>query len=330
MSGAFAACGGAAAPARDLARPNALVLRHLFVSAPPASAARRRALAAPPAARRRKAADAEEEEERAARAQRLLDEAAARFPPGFEGYTESMARGLEPLPSAPAAPAAVDGGAAAAAAAAAAALARLPGARRHVAPEGAGASEDLDARRGGFFGGRTLPLGADPGPLGDWDLRAGMEARRRRERERAAWLARRAAALRRAPTGGADWRSDRRVRDTGDPTAPAYREWSLAEIWDLVLLGGAATDPREVPRRVTAPGARTDFIAEGYRVKAPIHEWLAAQGRLIEEGDEAAVADADAEAALLASEFSDFDDWASKGEAGAGAGGAEEGGAEGW
>ena len=52
-----------------------------------------------------------------------------------------------------------------------------------------------------------------------------MEVRREREAQLADWAARRAE-VGAYPTLAADWRSDVRCRDTGDPTAPTYREWT--------------------------------------------------------------------------------------------------------
>lgn len=48
------------------------------------------------------------------------------------------------------------------------------------------------------------------------------------------------------PSVGADWRTDVRCQDTGDPTAPTYREWTHKEIWDLITLNGVNADPRDV------------------------------------------------------------------------------------
>ncbi len=58
------------------------------------------------------------------------------------------------------------------------------------------------------------------------------------------------------PIVAADWRSDVRCRDTGDPTDPVYREWTHKEIWDLITLGGKAADPRVVRVTVEDPLAR--------------------------------------------------------------------------
>jgi hypothetical protein len=76
----------------------------------------------------------------------------------------------------------------------------------------------------------------------------------------------------------------------------------------LITLGGAAVDPRTLAFKVESPNARTDFVAEGFYQHPEVPEFLGMQGRLIEEDDEAEVVDADAEA-LLASEFSDLDDF---------------------
>jgi len=159
-----------------------------------------------------------------------------------------------------------------------------------------------------FFEKDTLSLYPDQGPLSEWDLRAAMEKRRRMERERDEWLAKKEHKVGRYRAIASDWRNDVRIKDTGDPTQPNYREWSLREIWDLITLGGAAVDPRTLAFRVESPTARTDFVAEGFYQHPEVPEFLAMQGRLIEEDNEAEVVDADAEA-LLASEFSDLDDF---------------------
>lgn len=57
----------------------------------------------------------------------------------------------------------------------------------------------------------------------------------------------------RYPRIAADWRSDVRIKDTGDPTAPEYREWTHKEIWDLITMGGKAADPRIVQVEVRDP-----------------------------------------------------------------------------
>ena len=76
----------------------------------------------------------------------------------------------------------------------------------------------------------------------------------------------------------------------------------------MITLDGASVDPRALPFKTESPTARTDFVAEGFYQHPEIPEFLAMQGRLIDEEDEADVVDADAEA-LLASEFSDFEDF---------------------
>lgn len=164
-----------------------------------------------------------------------------------------------------------------------------------------------------FFGGTTLPIRPGLGPQTEWDLRAGMEKRRRMERERARWLAENERRIGRYSSVASDWRTDVRITDTGDPTKPTYREWTLREIWDMITLGGKSIDPRDVPHRISELGSRTDFVAEGFVQQMDIPEWLAAEGRLIED-DEDEVVDRDAELALLASEFSDFDDFGAVGD----------------
>lgn len=69
---------------------------------------------------------------------------------------------------------------------------------------------------------------------------------------RAAWDARRAQAGR-YPSLGADWRTDVRCQQTGDPTDPTYREWTHQEIWDLITANGQNADPREVALWVRDP-----------------------------------------------------------------------------
>ena len=162
-----------------------------------------------------------------------------------------------------------------------------------------------------FFEKDTLSLYPDQGPLSEWDLRAAMEKRRRMEREKAAWLAEQERFVGRYRPVASDWRNDIRIKDTGDPTQPNYREWTLKEIWDLITLDGASVDPRVLPFKIESPTARTDFVADGFYQHPEIPEFLAMQGKLIEEEDEADVVDPDAEA-LLASEFSDFEDFAAE------------------
>jgi hypothetical protein len=106
-----------------------------------------------------------------------------------------------------------------------------------------------------------------------------------------------------------DWRNDVRCQSTGNPADPTYREWTHKEIWDMITLRGNAVDPRQVIHRVEDPTAATDVVADGYRYKADFADWLADQGRIIQDADIDEVVDRDAEVALLASEFSDFDDF---------------------
>lgn len=162
-----------------------------------------------------------------------------------------------------------------------------------------------------FFGGTSLPLRTNPGPMTEWDLRASMEKRRRIDAERAAWMDGKAQSIGRYKAVASDWRTDVRIKDTGDPTQAEYREWTLREIWDLITLGGQSVDPRDVPHKISELGTRTDFVAEGFVQQMDIPEWLAAQGRIIDDDNEDEVVDRDAEMALLASEFSDFDDFGS-------------------
>jgi len=92
-----------------------------------------------------------------------------------------------------------------------------------------------------------------------------------------------------------------------DPAEVDYREWTMKEIWNLITQNGEAADPRDIPFVVRKPGSRTNFVAEGYVHHPDIPEWLEAQGKLIREQDVEDVVDDEAEAALLTSEFSDFD-----------------------
>ena len=90
-----------------------------------------------------------------------------------------------------------------------------------------------------------------------------------------------------------------------DPAEVAYKEWSMKEIWDLITMNGQAADPRDVPFQVRKPGSRTNFVAEGYAHHPTIPEWLDMQGKLMRDDEEVKALDADE--AILASEFSDFD-----------------------
>jgi len=136
-----------------------------------------------------------------------------------------------------------------------------------------------------FFGGDSLPLRPNPGPMDEWDLRAAMEKRKRMDAERAAWMEDKALTVSQHIAVASDWRTDVRIKDTGDPTQPDYREWTLSEIWDLITQGGKAVDPRDVPHSIIEPNARTDFVAEGFVQQLDIPEWLAAQGKIIDEDD---------------------------------------------
>lgn len=156
-----------------------------------------------------------------------------------------------------------------------------------------------------------LPFRADPGPLTEWDLRASMEKKRRMKKERELWLEENARNIGRHASVASDWRTDVRITDTGNPYHPKYREWTLEEIWDLITLGGKVVDPRHVPHEVLQLGARVDFVAEGFVQEPEIPEWLDQQGKLLKEEDEADVLDKEAEEALLASEFSDFENFGS-------------------
>ena len=237
-------------------------------------------------------------------------------------------------------------------------LAQLPGVQRLIARKAAAVERDPES----ISTGESLLLAA-PEQLDEWDLRAVMEKRRRKERETAgrpggggliggeralgeersspagsagdgrrgrfvswyrvrtsqvapllllasppplhfaAWLKERAK-VGRATTLGADWRTDVRCRDTGDPTDPVYLEWTSRQIWDLVTMGGKGADPRSVHVRVEDPGERADLVADGAQYTPEMHEWLAELGKIIDEEEEAAITDKDGEVALLAAEFS--------------------------
>ena len=85
-----------------------------------------------------------------------------------------------------------------------------------------------------FFERDTLSLYADAGPLTDWDLRAAMEKRRWMESERETWMKEKEESAGKYRALAADWRTDVRIKDTGDPTQAVYREWTLKEIWDMI------------------------------------------------------------------------------------------------
>lgn len=177
-----------------------------------------------------------------------------------------------------------------------------------AAVEAAGAA--VSATR--FFERSTLSLLPEADDLSAWDLRAGLEKRRRMEREAEAWQEEQRRTVGRFRATGVDWRSDKRIADTGDPTDPAYREWTLQEIWRLICMDGMAVDPRvQAAVTVASPSERTDFPAEGYREYGEAHDFLAAKGLLIKEEDLAAIIDGDAEALLAADLFTLDEGWTS-------------------
>jgi hypothetical protein len=107
----------------------------------------------------------------------------------------------------------------------------------------------------------------------------------------------------------ATWRTDVRLKYTGDPGAPRYREWTHREIWDLITLNGTAADPRKVPLIVEDLDTVADYVAEGAQYRPEYPDLFRQWGQLIEdEEDERAIVDRDAEMALLASEFDNVDD----------------------
>ena len=96
----------------------------------------------------------------------------------------------------------------------------------------------------------------------------------------AEWNAERAA-VGRYPSHGSDWRTDTRIKDTGDPTAPLYREWTHTEIWDLITLNGRNADPRDVAVWVLNPKAVAGercwlLLLQGWRWPAVTACWAAA------------------------------------------------------
>ena len=176
-----------------------------------------------------------------------------------------------------------------------------------------------------LFDGSTLPINPNYGSMSEWDHRAAMEKKRRLERENEEWLEENKRSIGRFSSVASDWRNDLRVQDTGDPTQPAYREWTLQEIWDLIVLGGAAVDPRTLKFKVESPNASTDFVAEGFYQNPEAPEFLEMLGKLIPEEDEEEVVDEGGEA-LLASEFSGLDDFGAMSGIDAGSGSSDSGG----
>lgn len=75
-------------------------------------------------------------------------------------------------------------------------------------------------------------------PLDEWEVRAIMEKRRANEAREAAFREWRSE-VGRYPMAAADWRSDVRIRDTGNPTDPTYREWTHRWGPGWVGVGGA-------------------------------------------------------------------------------------------
>ena len=116
---------------------------------------------------------------------------------------------------------------------------------------------------------------------------------------------------------GADWRQDKRILDTGNPVTPEYPRVDAAR--DL----GHDCHGRHGHRPAARAGARAPagvahrFRGGGYTDQPEIPDWLAQQGRMIEDADIEEIADRDAEVALLASEFSDFEDFAAPSDAAA-------------
>jgi hypothetical protein len=157
-----------------------------------------------------------------------------------------------------------------------------------------------------FFDGNTLSLKNTPkSTLSEWDLRAASETKQWFDRDFEAWQKRRSETIGQYPSMASDWRTDVRISESLDPAEVAYKEWSMKEIWDLITMNGQAADPRDVPFQVRKPGSRTNFVAEGYAHHPTIPEWLDMQGKLMRDDEEVKALDADE--AILASEFSDFD-----------------------
>lgn len=159
-----------------------------------------------------------------------------------------------------------------------------------------------------FFGGKRLKVRPTQHGVTEWDLRAKMEKKKRMEREYKAWIEKKEARIGRYQFQASDWRSDARVYDTGDPNDPEYREWTMKEIWELIILGGRSADPRDVPHEVFQPGSRPDIVAEGFVQQPEIPDWLEMHGKLIADEEEADIVDQAAESVLMASEFSDFEE----------------------
>lgn len=158
-----------------------------------------------------------------------------------------------------------------------------------------------------FFDGDSLPLTPDRGHVSEWDLRASMETKRWFERDYEQWQKHNEETIGNYPFVASDWRTDLRIQESLDPAEVDYREWTMKEIWDLITQNGEAADPRDIPFEVRKPGSRTNFVTEGYVHHPDIPEWLEAQGKLMHEQDAKDIVDDEAEAALLTSEFSDFD-----------------------
>jgi hypothetical protein len=178
-------------------------------------------------------------------------------------------------------------------------------------PESLAVTESSAAR---FFDGNSLSLKTTPtSSLTEWDLRASMETKKWFDEDYEAWQQHREQTIGQYPSFAADWRTDVRIQHSLDPAEVDYREWSMKEMWDLITQNGLAADPRDIPFQVRKPGSRTDFVKEGYAYHPSIPEWLDMQGKLMKDDDVGAGRPGKGdgagldEAALLASEFSDFD-----------------------
>jgi hypothetical protein len=126
--------------------------------------------------------------------------------------------------------------------------------------------------------------------LTEWDLRAKLEKRRRKAREEQAWHDIQSKLVRRKSIS-ADWRTDIRCNNTGDPTQPDYREWTNKEIWNLITTDGLHADPRDVEFLVRNPAGRADWVEEGVDYIPEIDEYLKNKGLMIEEDEEDAIVD---------------------------------------
>jgi hypothetical protein len=180
-----------------------------------------------------------------------------------------------------------------------------------IDPESQAVRESSASR---FFDGDALSLKRTPtSSLTEWDLRAAAETKKWFDDDYQQWQEHRKQTIGQYPSMASDWRTDVRISESLDPAEVDYREWTMKEMWDLITQNGQAADPRDVPFQVRKPGSRTNFVEEGYSYNPSIPEWLDMQGKLMKEDDTGSGGSGKRdghgidEAALLASEFSDFD-----------------------